>query len=218
MSAPTRLKYYPPAEERISILSHAIALLLSILGLLALVTRAMLHGDTGHLISFSVFGLSMIALYTASTAYHSTLHPGLRVRLRTVDHAAIYVLIAGTYTPFTLITLQGPAGWMLFGIIWGMALTGIVLKLFFTGRFKLVSTLMYVFMGWMVVFFIKPLIANFPPAGLAWLLTGGVAYTVGAILYSIPKLPYHHAIFHLFVVIGSVTHFIAVYRYVLPVA
>jgi hemolysin III len=127
-------------------------------------------------------------------------------------------LIAGTYTPFALVTLQGAAGWLLFGVVWGMALTGIVLKLFFTGRYKLISTLMYVFMGWLIVFFIKPLIANFPASGLAWLLAGGIAYTLGAVLYSIPKVPFHHAIFHVCVVLGSVCHFVAVYGYVLPSA
>jgi hemolysin III len=208
--------YYPPAEERINILSHAMALLLSIAGLLALVTRALLHGNGLHLVSFAVFAISLIALYTASTAYHSTRQPALRVRLRTIDHAAIYVLIAGTYTPFALVTLQGPVGWTVFAVTWGMAATGIVLKLFFTGRFTVFSTLMYVFMGWIIVFFIEPLTARFPPAGLAWLLAGGISYTLGAVLYSIPKIPYHHAVFHVFVVLGSVCHFVAVYRYVLP--
>jgi hemolysin III len=203
-------------EERINIMSHAVALLFSIAGLLALVTRALLHGTTWHLVSFSVFAISLIALYTASTAYHSTREPKLRVRLRTVDHAAIYVLIAGTYTPFALVTLQGPVGWTIFGIAWGMALTGIALKLFYTGRFELASTLVYIFMGWMIVFFIKPMATQLPATGLAWLLAGGISYTVGAVLYSIPKVPFHHATFHLFVVFGSFCHFIAVYAYVLP--
>jgi len=210
--------FYPPAEERINILSHALALLCSILGLLALVTKALQHGQTLHLVSACAFGVSMIALYTASVAYHSNRDPLLRTRLRTVDHSAIYVLIAGTYTPFALVTLQGSGGWILFGIVWGMALTGIVLKLFFTGRYELFSTLMYVFMGWLIVFFIKPLIAQFPTAGLAWLLAGGISYTLGALLYSIPKIPYHHAVFHIFVVLGSLCHFVAVYFYVLPLA
>jgi hemolysin III len=205
-------KFYTAVEERINILSHACALLLSIGGLLALVTRAVRHGSVLHLVSFSVFALSLIALFTASTAYHSARDPALRARLRKVDHAAIYVLIAGTYTPFTLITLQGASGWILFAVV------GITLKLFFTGRFNLASTLMYVVMGWLIVFFIKPLIASFPVAGLAWLLAGGIAYTLGAVLYSIPKLPYHHAAFHLCVVLGGLCHFIAVFVYVLPPA
>jgi hemolysin III len=210
--------YYAPTEERINILSHGFGLLLSIAGLLALVSRALLQGTVLQLVSCSVFAISMIVLYTTSVAYHSARNPVLRTRLRTADHAAIYVLIAGTYTPFALVTLQGTAGWILFGVIWGMAVTGIVLKLFFTGHYNLFSTLMYVFMGWLIVFFIKPLIASFPPAGLAWLLAGGIAYTLGAVLYSIPKVPFHHAIFHVFVVLGSACHFVAVYRYVLSPA
>ena len=216
MSDVAEPKFYPSAEERINIASHAVGLLLSIAGLLALVARALLHGNTLQLVSCSVFAVSMITLYTASVAYHSARAPVLRTRLRTVDHAAIYVLIAGTYTPFALVTLQGTAGWVLFGVIWGMAVTGIALKLFFTGRYKLFSTLMYVFMGWLIVFFIKPLVASFPPAGLAWLLAGGIAYTLGAVLYSIPRVPFHHAVFHVFVLLGTTCHFVAVYFYVLP--
>lgn len=216
MTPPPAPKFYPPAEERINIGSHASALLLSILGLLALVTKALQHGQTLHLVSACAFGVSMIALYTASVAYHGTRDPVLRTRLRAVDHSAIYLLIAGTYTPFALVTLQGAAGWVLFGVVWGMASTGVVLKLLFTGRWKLFSTLMYVFMGWLIVFFIKPLVANFPSAGLAWLLAGGIAYTLGAVLYSIPRVPFHHAVFHVFVVLGTACHFVAVYRYVLP--
>ena len=216
MSGVAEPEFYASAEERINIASHAVGLLLSIAGLLALVARALLHGNTLQLVSCSVFAVSMITLYTASVAYHSARAPVLRTRLRTVDHAAIYVLIAGTYTPFALVTLQGTAGWVLFGVIWGMAVTGIALKLFFTGRYKLFSTLMYVFMGWLIVFFIKPLVASFPPAGLAWLLAGGIAYTLGAVLYSIPRVPFHHAVFHVFVLLGTTCHFVAVYFYVLP--
>jgi hemolysin III len=139
------------------------------------------------------------------------------MRLRVVDHASIYVLIAGTYTPFTLITLAGPTGYTLFAVAWIMAVCGIVLKLFFTGRFTALSTAMYVLMGWLIVFAIKPLMAGLPPAGLLWMLAGGVAYTVGALLYGIKALPFNHAIFHLFVLAGSLCHFIAVYAYVRPV-
>jgi hemolysin III len=211
-----RLKYYPETEERINIASHAIGLLFSVGALLALVTRALLHGDVWHLVSFSVFGLSLVALYAASTAYHRSREPALRARLRTVDHASIYLLIAGTYTPFALVTLSGPVGWVIFGLTWGMAASGIVLKLFFTGRFKHLSTLMYLFMGWLIIFFIEPLIERFPPAGLAWLLAGGVAYTLGAVLYSLHRIPYGHALFHVLVVVGSICHFVAVFKYVLP--
>jgi hemolysin III len=205
-------------EERLNIASHAIGLLLSVAALPALVGRALSYGDTWQLVSCSVFAASMIALYTASTAYHSSREPWLRSRLRTVDHASIYLLIAGTYTPLALVTLRGPVGWTIFGITWGMAVTGIVLKIFFTGRFRLASTLVYVFMGWLIVFFIKPLVNSLPEAGLLWLLAGGLAYTLGALLYSIGRLPLNHALFHLFVLLGSVCHFVAIYRFVLAPA
>jgi hemolysin III len=209
-------KYYPPAEERINITSHAIGLTLSIVALILLVARAAIYGNAWHIISFSIFGLSLIMLYTASTVYHSSKDAKLRSRLRIVDHASIYVLIAGTYTPFTLVTLNGKTGWLLFGITWGLALTGIILKLFFTGRFQIVSTLMYVFMGWVIVFAIEPLINNFPAEGIAWLVAGGVAYTLGAILYGVRMMKYNHAAFHVFVLAGSTMHFVSVFYYVLP--
>ena len=178
----SKVKTYSPAEERINISSHAFGLLLSIAALALLVTHATASGDVWHIVSFSIFGSSLIILFAASTIYHSARDPDLRARLRVVDHASIYVLIAGTYTPFTLVTLNGSVGWTIFAITWGMALSGIVLKLFFTGRYQLVSTLLYVFMGWIIVFAISPLIENLHPDGLSWLVAGGIAYTVGAIL------------------------------------
>ena len=212
----SKVKTYSPVEERINISSHAFGLLLSIAALALLVSHATASGDVWHIVSFSIFGSSLIILFAASTIYHSARDPGLRARLRVVDHASIYVLIAGTYTPFTLVTLNGSVGWTIFAITWGMALSGIVLKLFFTGRFQLVSTLMYVFMGWIIVFAISPLIDNLHPDGLSWLVAGGIAYTVGAILYGIKKIKFNHAIFHVFVLIGAFCHFMAVYFYVLP--
>jgi len=210
------IQYYPPLEEKINIFSHAIGLVLSIIALALLVTRASQHGDAWHVVSFSIFGASLIVLYTASTVYHSSRKPEIRNRLRIVDHAAIYVLIAGTYTPFTLVTLNGTTGWVIFGISWGMALTGITLKLFFTGRYGLLSTVMYVFMGWLIIFAIKPMIDKLPVDGLYWLVAGGLAYTLGAILYGIKKIRFNHALFHVFVLLGSFCHFMAVYFYVLP--
>jgi len=211
-----QVKSYSPAEERVNISSHAIGLLLSVVALALLVMHASSNGDVWHIVSFSVFGASLIILFAASTIYHSSRDPASRARLRVLDHASIYVLIAGTYTPFTLVTLNGPTGWTIFAITWGMALSGIVLKLFFTGRYELVSTLMYVFMGWIIVFAIGPLIDNLPPDGLSWLVAGGIAYTVGAILYGIKQIKFNHAIFHVFVLLGAFCHFVAVYYYVLP--
>ncbi len=210
------IKFYSPIEENINIISHAIGLMLSIVALVLLVRHANLRGNVWHVVSFAIFGASLISLYAASTFYHSAKKPALRRRLRIIDHATIYVLIAGTYTPFTLVTLNGVTGWVIFGISWGLALSGIILKLFFTGKYNLISTLMYVFMGWIIVFAIEPLINNLSSDGLFWLVAGGVAYTTGAILYSIKRIKFNHAIFHLFVLLGSFSHFVSVYFHVLP--
>lgn len=205
---------YSPREEQFNIVLHAIGLICSVIALLPLILRAAELGGFLPLFSFSVFGGSLIVLFAASTVYHSARDPLLRSRLRVVDHASIYVLIAGTYTPFTLITLDGSIGWVLFCIAWGLAVTGVVLKLFFTGRFGKTSTLMYLLMGWIIVFALEPLIANLPPAGLLWLIFGGAAYTIGAILYSIKRIPFNHAIFHVCVLIGASCHFMAIYFHV----
>lgn len=210
------LSHYSHAEERLNIMSHAAGTVLGVAGLVFLIIRATTLGNAWHVVSFTIFGASMIVLYGISTIYHSSTHLAFRKNMRTLDHAAIYVLIAGSYTPFTLVTLQGPVGWALFAASWGMATIGIVLKLFYTGRFNLISTLMYIFMGWIIVFAIKPLIANLPTEGLVWLFSGGIAYTVGAVFYSIKKMPYGHAIFHFFVLGGSICHFVSVYFFVLP--
>jgi hemolysin III len=210
------IKYYSPIEEKINIISHAIGFILSIVAFALLVTHANLHGDVWHIVSFSIFGASLIILYAASTFYHSAKKSELRNSLKIIDHASIYVLIAGTYTPFTLVTLNGTIGWVIFCISWGLALTGIILKLFFTGKYNVMSTIMYVLMGWVIVFAIKPLINNLPLEGLLWLLAGGISYTIGATLYSIKKIKFNHGIFHMFVLIGSFCHFISVFFYVLP--
>jgi len=216
MSDHKEIKFYSPIEEKINIFSHGAALILSILALVLMVIRASVHGNAWHIVSVSIFGAGLISLYAASTAYHSATKPELRARLRIIDHATIYILIAGSYTPFTLVTLNGSVGWVIFAVSWGLALSGIILKLFFTGRFNLLSTLMYVFMGWIIIFAVQPLIASLPAQGLYWLVAGGLAYTLGAVVYSIKKIPLNHAIFHVFVVLGSVCHFMAVYFYVLP--
>jgi len=210
------IQFYSPFEERINIFSHAAGLLFSLVALAFMATRASLQGNAWHIVSVCVFGASLIALYAASTMYHSTTRPRLRARLRIIDHATIYVLIAGTYTPYALVTMNGMVGWVIFAISWGLAATGIILKLFFTGRFNLLSTLMYIFMGWMIIFFAKPLVVGLPIDGVYWLVAGGLSYTIGAVIYSISKIPLNHAIFHLFVLLGSFCHVISVYFYVLP--
>lgn len=209
--------YYEPFEEKINVITHAFGMLLSVIALVLLIIKASLYGNVWHIVSFSIFGISLLILYTASTVYHNSKELKIRTRLNIFDHASIYVLIAGTYTPFTLVTLNGKTGWWIFGITWTFALIGIILKLFFTGRYDKLSTLMYVFMGWIIVFAIKPLLLNLPSEGIWWLFSGGISYTVGAILYSIKKIKFNHAIFHVFVLLGSFCHFISIYFYVLKI-
>ena len=205
---------YSNNEERLNVLTHGIGLLLSVAALPFLIIKAIDFSGFWKPASFYIFGLSMIILYSASTFYHAAKKAKLRRRLNIFDHAAIYVLIAGTYTPFTLIVLDGVLGWVLFGLSWGFALIGIVLKLFYTGRFDKLSTIMYVLMGWQIVFAIKPLMEKLSTGGLKLLFAGGVFYTVGAVLYSIKKLPFNHAIFHVFVVLGTISHFFSVLNYI----
>ncbi|MDX1544064.1 MAG: hemolysin III family protein [Christiangramia sp.] len=208
--------YYPPAEERFNIISHGVGFVLSILALILLILKAERLGEIEHLVSFSIFGASMVLVYAASTFYHSARSKRLRIRLNILDHASIYFLIAGTYTPFALVTLNGSTGWTIFTVIWAMALTGAILKLFYAGRYQLFSTIMYVVMGWIIVFAIKPLLVNFPGDGLWWLFGGGIAYTIGAILFMQHRIPFNHAIFHIFVLLGTFSHFVSIYFYVLP--
>jgi hemolysin III len=206
--------YYTDSEERLNIGTHAFGLLLSVTGTAALIVKAVQLGDAWHSIGFSVFGFSLINLYAASTIYHRSQEKEKRLKWQIIDHASIYILIAGTYTPFTFFPLKGTIGWIIFGVVWGSAIVGVVLKMYFTGRYELLSTIMYILMGWIVIFAIKPLYNNLPVEGLIWLFGGGIAYTTGAILFSIPRIKYNHAIFHVFVLIGSFCHFMAVYFYV----
>lgn len=203
---------YNPLEEKWNIYTHGFGFVMSLIGFVLLCFRESV--TTTYTISALVFGLSLCILYFASTIYHKATDPKQRSRLQIFDHAAIYILIAGTYTPFTLVTLQGETGLIIFCITWGIAIFGVVLKLFFTGRFDILSTILYVAMGWLIVFVYTPLVTHLHPIGVQWLFGGGIAYTVGAILYSIKKIPFNHAIFHVFVLIGSFCHFMAVYLYV----
>jgi len=211
----TKKRTYSPTEERLNIWSHGLGFLLAIPATVFLIIKASLHGDAWQIVSVSIYGASMITLYLASTLYHSAKDPGRRHKLNVFDHASIYLLIAGTYTPFLLVTLRGAWGWSLFGVIWAAAIGGIIFKLFYTGKFDVVSTVAYVVMGSIVLVAIKPLVANLSLPGLYWLLAGGISYIIGAVLYLQRKMPYHHAIFHLFVLGGSICHYIAVYSYVL---
>ena len=203
---------YPKKEETLNILSHGLGFLLSIVALPFLILKSFNFTGFWKPLSFIIYGLSMIILYAASTFYHAAKNPKRRRRLNIFDHAAIYVLIAGSYSPFCLVALDSSLGWYMFVLVWLFALAGVILKLFFTGKFDKLSTALYLLMGWQVVIFIKPLMASLTSEGLQFLFAGGIFYSVGAILYSIKKLPYNHAIFHIFVLLGSLSHFLAIYN------
>ncbi len=206
---------YSKKEELINALSHGFGILLSIVALIVMLRKSFALHSSSYIVTSLVFGLSMIFLYTASTLYHSVQKPSLRNKLNVMDHMAIYVLIAGTYTPFTVNVLGGTLGWVIFSIVWGMALLGIILKIFFFGKYNIVSAIAYVIMGWVIVFAVGTLYENLGPAGTFWLFFGGFFYTVGAVLYLLEKMPYNHAVFHFFVLAGTLSHFISVYFYVL---
>ena len=204
-------------EEVMNAVTHGIGTVLAIIGLVLLTIFAYLYGEIWHILSFSIYGTTLVLLYLASALYHSFSNERLKYRFKILDHCAIFLLIAGTYTPFTLVPLHGVLGWTVFGIVWGLAILGIVLKVFFIGRFKVISTMCYLFMGWMMLLAIKPLIATVAAGGVMWLIVGGLFYTLGTVFYLWSKLPYHHAIWHLFVLAGSISHFVAVFFYVLPI-
>jgi len=214
MEKKTNIQFYSPTEEKLNIWSHAFGIFLSIIALVLLIIKAVQQDNIWMMISFPIFGVSLILLYLASTLYHASKEPQKRFKLKVFDHAAIYVLIAGSYTPFTLVSLNGETGWLIFSMVWVMAFTGIILKLFFTGKFKVISTAMYVLMGWLIVFYFQDLTASLHEKGLFYLILGGVLYTIGAILYSIKKIKFNHAIFHFFVLAGSFCHFLSIYLYV----
>lgn len=197
-------------EELANALTHGVGALAAAAAAVVLIVLTARQGDAWSVVGVSVFGASLVALYSASTAYHAARAPRARARLKVVDHAAIYLLIAGTYTPFTLVGLRGAWGWALFGVIWGLALVGVIFKIFFTGRLPRLSTAIYVAMGWMVLIAVAPLVRSVSVATLAWLVAGGVAYTAGTAFYHARRLPYAHTIWHLFVLAGSACHVVAV--------
>jgi hemolysin III len=197
-------------EELASALTHGAGVIASLAGGAVLITLAALSASAYEVIGAAVFATSLVLLYSASTAYHIALTGRLKRRLKVLDHCAIYVLIAGTYTPLTLTVLRGPWGWTLFGIVWGLAFAGVAFKLFFTGRFPRISTGIYIGMGWLVLIAAGPLVRAMDPVALVWLVGGGVAYTAGTAFYHSRRLPHAHAVWHLFVLAGSVCHGIAI--------
>lgn len=207
---------YSRQEELANILTHAAGVVFSIAAVVVLIRFSLYYRDAYHMVSVSVFGASLILLYLASTIYHMITEPNIKHVFRIVDHACIFILIAGSYTPFMLVNLRGGWGWSLFGVVWGLAVFGILFKILFVKRFKFLSTMIYIGMGWLIIVAIKPTIDAVPAGGMLWLLAGGLLYTGGTAFYLWKQLPYNHAIWHLFVMGGSFCHFLAILLYAVP--
>ena len=205
-------------EEVLNATTHGIGAFFAVIGLAFLLVTAYHSNNIWQLISFFIYGMSLVLLYLASTLYHSFSSERLKYIFKIIDHSAIYLLIAGTYTPFALVTLGGQLGWNVFVLVWGIAAAGIIFQIFFVKRFKAFSTICYVLMGWLAIFIIQPLAAALPAAGLYWLIGGGLFYTVGAVFYLYHRMPYNHAVWHLFVLAGSISHYIGILFYILPVS
>ena len=201
---------YGKGEEIANAITHGIGVVLSISALTMLIIFASLYGSAMHIVSFTIYGITMVLLYTSSTLVHSFPAGKVKDLFEIVDHSSIYLFIAGTYTPFVLLALPPKLGWTLFGVVWGIAIGGVIFKAFFTKKFLFASTLIYIVMGWIIVFAWEPLVEVLPMTGLILLITGGVLYTVGTIFYVWRGFPYHHMIWHLFVLAGSVVHFLSV--------
>ena len=200
-------------EERLNAWSHGLGAILGVVGLIMLLLYC--NSTSLEIFSVMVYGVSIIILFLASALYHSVTDENKKHYFRIVDHISIYLLIAGTYTPVTLITLIDSRGWLLFGLVWGIALIGTILKLFFTGRFEMFSTLLYLVMGWLIVFDFSYLAEHLATNGLLFLFSGGLFYTLGIVFYAIHKIPYNHVIWHLFVLAGAICHFFMIFFYVI---
>ena len=203
-------------EEIANSVTHGVGLCLSIAGLAVLVILASLRGTPWHIVSCSIYGSTLVILYLTSTLYHSVQSSKAKQWFKILDHCAIYLLIAGSYTPFTLVHLRGNWGWTLFGLIWGVAVLGIIFKLFYTGKFERISVTLYLLMGWLVVIVVKPLLLTLGLSGFLWIAAGGLSYSFGVIFYWFDRIAFFHAIWHLFVLGGSICHYFAVFYHVLP--
>jgi hemolysin III len=204
------------SEEILHSVTHGIATGLAIVGLTILVVLAVINGNIYQIVSFSIFGSTLVLLYLASTLYHGFQNPRLKRKFKIFDHASIYLLIAGTYTPFLLIGLRGTTGWTLLVVVWGIALAGVVYKIFFIERFQVLSVVSYILLGWLCVFVFKEMLVSIPMGGIIWLVVGGLFYMVGVIFYALQKVPYMHVVWHFFVLGGSICHYIAVLLYLAP--
>ncbi|UYG03924.1 hemolysin III family protein [Halomonas sp. LR3S48] len=207
-------------EELLNSISHGIGAALSLAGVIVLLVLASMSAHVGpwKIVGLSLYGVTLVLLYTASTLYHGIRHPRLKRAFQQLDHCAIYLLIAGTYTPFLLVNMRSPTGWTLFAIVWGLALAGIACKLAWPHRFSVLRVAIYLIMGWLIVFASGEMSASLPTAGIALLAAGGITYTLGVIFFAISAIPFNHAIWHLFVLGGSTCHYFAVYASVLPFA
>ena len=194
-------------EEIANSITHGIGAVLSIAALVLLVVFASKYGDPWRIVSFSIYGSTLIILYLSSTLYHSFTNVRVKRFFKILDHSSIYLLIAGSYTPITLVSMRGPWGWTIFGLIWAMAIGGIIAKIFLIEKFKIISVLLYVAMGWLIFIAYKPMLQMVPQGLVIWLIIGGVSYTFGLIFYAVKKVPYFHFIWHLFVLGGSIAHF-----------
>ena len=197
-------------EEIFNGITHGIGTLLSIAALVILIVFAAIKGNAWHVVSFSIFGSTLVLLYLSSTLYHSFTKEKVKNLFARFDHAAIFLLIAGTYTPFVLTTIRGPLGWALFGIIWGLAIIGVVIRSIYLTRFRKLMVGIYLLMGWLFLMAVVPIVKNLPAASIAFLFIGGACYSIGVIFYTWRKLPYGHGIWHLFVLAGSIMHFFSV--------
>ena len=204
--------YYSQAEEIAHAVTHGVGCLLAVAGLVILVMQATARGDTWEVVGSAIFGATLVLLYLASTLYHAVTAPRAKSVLKRIDHAAIYLLIAGSYTPLCLGPLRGPWGWSLFGVVWGLGLSGAVLDVATARRFKWLSITVYLLMGWLAVTALRPLLANLDRTTLYWFASGGLFYTGGVTFYLWKNLPWHHAIWHVFVLLGSGCHWVAVQR------
>lgn len=217
MAKEYQISHYTIGEEIANSITHGIGLVLAIGGAAILAVCASRWGNVWHIVGCSIFAATLVLLYLASTLYHWIQRPRAKMMLQLADHAAIFLLIAGTYTPFTLVNMRGPWGWTMFGIIWGLAVLGIAFQAFLLQRWSWVVVALYVIMGWTIVIAIKPLLASVALGGILLLVLGGLAYTAGIGFYAWNRLPFNHAVWHLFVIAGSVFHFFAVLYYVIPI-
>lgn len=216
MEATTTVSEYSLGEEIAHAITHGIAIPLSIAGLAVLVAFSTLYGNAWHITSSSIYGASLILCFTASTLYHSISHPRAKRVLQQIDHATIFLLIAGTYTPFTLVNMREGWGWWLFGTVWSIAIVGMIFELFTRQRYPRVSLGLYLGLGWLALVAVKPMLDTVGVGGFTLLVIGGLFYSLGVIFYAWERLAYNHAVWHLFVLAGSISHFFAVLLYVIP--